>query len=166
MNTPEVISIGNMLVEVMRASLDEPLDRPGTFAGPFPSGDTPIFVDTVARLGRTAGFIGVVGEDDFGRCLLARLTEDGVDTSCVVVMPGYTTGVAFVAYFRDGTRRFLFHWQHAAAGLLAPEHVRADYVGGAHWLHVTGCNLAVNESCRAACEAAIAAMAPGARLSF
>ena len=71
---PDVVSIGNMLVEIMRVNLDEPFDRPGTFVGPFPSGDTPIYIDTVARLGYHAGFIGVVGDDGFGRLLLDRLT--------------------------------------------------------------------------------------------
>src|ERR671927_748800 len=101
-NLPEVISIGNMLVEVMRVHLDEPLNAPGTFVGPFPSGDTPIYIDTVARLGHAAGFIGAVGPDDFGRCLLDRFARDGVDAACVQVLPGYSTGVAFVAYFGDG----------------------------------------------------------------
>ena len=166
MNTPEVISIGNMLVEVMRADLDEPLHQPGTFVGPFPSGDTPIYIDTVARLGHPAGFIGAVGPDDFGRCLLERFARDGVDASCVKVLPDHTTGVAFVAYFRDGSRKFLFHWRHAAAGQLAPEHVQPDYFRAARWLHLTGCNLAVSESARQACLRAMEYLPPGARVSF
>ena len=79
MNHPEVISMGNMLVEVMRIHLDEPLNQAGTFSGPYPSGDTPIYIDTVARLGHAAGFIGAVGKDDFGRCLLERFEQDGVE---------------------------------------------------------------------------------------
>jgi len=55
--------------------------KAATFAGPFPSGDTPIYIDAVARLGRSAGFIGSVGQDDFGRCLLNRFARDGVDFS-------------------------------------------------------------------------------------
>jgi tagatose kinase len=166
MNTPEVISIGNMLVEVMRANLDEPLDQPGTFVGPYPSGDTPIYVDTVARLGRRAGFIGVIGQDAFGRCLLDRFARDGVDASCVQVLPDNSTGVAFVAYFTGGNRKFLYHWRHAAAGQLAPEHVSPEYFRNAKWLHLTGCNLAVNESSREACYHAMAYLPPDARLSF
>lgn len=166
MNTPEVISIGNMLVEVMRVNLDEPLDRPGTFAGPYPSGDTPIYIDTVARLGRKAGFIGAVGNDSFGQCLLDRFARDGVDTTCVQVLPDYTTGVAFVAYFTGGSRKFLYHWAHAAAGMLAPEHIRPEYLRGAKWLHLTGCNLAVTESAREACYHTLAFIPRGARLSF
>ncbi len=166
MSPPEVISIGNMLVEVMRAHLDEPLDTPGTFAGPFPSGDTPIYIDTIARLGHAAGFIGVVGADDFGRCLLERFARDGVDAACVQVLPDYATGVAFVAYFRDGSRKFLFHWRHAAAGQLAPEHVQPAYFENARWLHLTGCNLAVCDSSREACYRAMEYLPDGARLSF
>jgi sugar/nucleoside kinase (ribokinase family) len=166
MNAPEVISIGNMLVEVMRENLDEPFDQPGTFVGPFPSGDTPIYIDTVARLGHRAGFIGVVGPDGFGDCLLNRFARDGVDTSNVQVLPGYTTGVAFVAYFTGGSRQFIYHWRHAAAGQLALQHVHRDYFANARWLHLTGCNLAVCESAREACYCAMEYLPEGARLSF
>lgn len=166
MTPPEVISLGNMLVEVMRVELDQPLDRPGTFEGPFPSGDTPIYVDAVARLGRSAGFIGAVGADDFGRCLLDRFARDGVDATCVRVLPDHTTGVAFVAYFTGGSRRFIFHWRHAAAGQLSPDYLQPAYFQGAKWLHVTGCNLAVSEGARQACCQALELLPPGARVSF
>lgn len=166
MSQPEVISIGNMLVEVMRVEMDDPLDRPGAFTGPYPSGDTPIYIDTVARLGHRAGFIGCVGRDAFGQCLLDRFARDGVDASQVQTLDGHSTGVAFVAYFSDGSRRFLYHWRHAAAGQLGPAHVRREYFAACKWLHLTGCNLAVNASSRDACYKALAFLPPGARLSF
>jgi len=163
---PQVVSLGNMLVEIMRVQLDEPLDRPGSFVGPFPSGDTVIYIDTVARLGYDAGFIGVVGDDDFGRLLLHRLQTDGVDCRHVRVMADNTTGVAFVAYFADGSRSFLFHWRHAAAGQIAPGDVPNTYLAGARWLHVTGCNLAITDSAREAGYAALRAASLGATVSF
>jgi sugar/nucleoside kinase (ribokinase family) len=155
-----------MLVEVMRTGLDQPLSQPGSFAGPFPSGDTPIYIDTVARLGGSAGFIGTVGPDDFGRCLLDRFARDGVDASQVVTLPDRTTGVAFVAYFTGGSRKFIYHWRHAAAGFLGPEHVDPAYIAGARWLHITGCTLAASESSRDACYKAVASAPPGVRISF
>jgi sugar/nucleoside kinase (ribokinase family) len=166
MTHPEVVSIGNMLVEIMRPDLDQPLNLPGTFAGPFPSGDTPIYVDTIARLGHPAGFIGAIGSDDFGRCLVERFTRDGVDTSHVVVLPDHTTGVAFVAYFTGGTRKFIFHWRYSAAGMLAPEHVDPGYISRTKWLHITGCNLAASPSAREACYKAMLSLPGLARLSF
>lgn len=166
MNRPEVVSIGTMLVEVMRTGIDEPLDQPGSFAGPYPSGDTAIYIDAVARLGRSAGYIGAVGRDAFGRCLLDRFARDGVDFSCGKILDSWATGVAFVAYFGDGSRTFLFHWQHAAAGQLFPEDVRPAYLSGARWLHLSGCNMAVSAGARDACYQAISCLPPGARLSF
>ncbi len=166
MTNPEVISMGALLVEIMRKDLDQPLDRAADFAGPFPSGDCGIYIDTVARLGHSAGFIGAVGPDDFGRCLLDRFERDGVDTSQVAVLPGQTTGVAFIAYFTGGSRKFIYHWRHAAAGQLSLLHVDADYVRSARWLHITGCNLAASESARDACYAAVRLLPPSACLSF
>lgn len=164
--SPDVVCIGTMLVEVMRSGLDQPMDRPGPFVGPFASGDTCIYTDTVARLGRSAGFIGCVGPDDFGRCLLDRFAADGVDISQVQILPGQTTGVAFVAYFTGGSRKFVYHWRHAAAGQLAPAHVNAGYLAGARWLHLTGCTMAASESGRDACYRAVELLPGGATLSF
>ncbi len=166
MTKPEVVSVGNLLVEVMRMKLDQPLNEPGEFAGPFPSGDCAIYIDTVARLGHASGFIGAVGADDFGRCILERFKGDGVDISQVAILRDQTTGVAFVAYFSGGSRKFIYHWRHAAAGRLAPEHVRADYIESARWLHITGCNLAASDSAREACYAAVQFLAPSGCLSF
>jgi tagatose kinase len=166
MPSPAIISMGNMLVEIMRRELDQPLNAPGTFAGPYPSGDTPIYIDTVARLGGSAGFIGAVGQDDFGHCLLDRFARDGVDFSCGRVLTDYTTGAAFVAYFHDGSRKFIFHSRHAAAGQLAPEQVEPAYMRAAQWLHLTGCNLALSPSAQAACYRALELLPPQARLSF
>ncbi len=166
MANPEVVSVGNLLVEVMRTQLDQPLNRPGGFAGPFPSGDCAIYIDTIARLGRSAGFVGTVGPDDFGRCILDRFDRDGVDTSQVAVLSGQTTGVAFIAYFSGGSRKFIYHWRHAAAGQLGPEHVDADYIQSVRWLHLTGCNLAASDSAREACYKAMRLLPPSSCLSF
>jgi sugar/nucleoside kinase (ribokinase family) len=57
----QVVSMGELLVEIMRERTDEPLGVKGTFAGPFASGAPAIFIDAVARLGVSSGFIGSVG---------------------------------------------------------------------------------------------------------
>jgi tagatose kinase len=164
--SPEVVSMGNMLVEVMRTQRDVPLSRPGEFAGPYPSGDTCIYIDSVARLGRQGGFIGAVGDDDLGRCLLERFAADGVDFSCGRVLSDYTTGTAFIAYFGDGSRRFVFHWRHSAAGQISPDFVRAEYLRHTRWLHLTGCNLSITPDSRDACLAAMHAVNADAIVSF
>lgn len=137
MKLPEVISRGNLLAEVMRLHLDEALHESGTFAGPFPSGDTAIYIDAVARQGGSAGFIGAVGQDDFGHCILDRFARDGVDYSHSQILPQHTTGVAFVAYFNDGSRQFIYYWRHAAAGPLSPTYVQSEYFKAAKWRRLT-----------------------------
>jgi len=71
--------LGELLVEIMRDRVDVPFDVPDIFVGPFPSGAPAIFADCLARLGEEVFFVGAVGEDDFGKMILRRLKEDGVD---------------------------------------------------------------------------------------
>ncbi|GAG67440.1 unnamed protein product, partial [marine sediment metagenome] len=63
---PNIISLGELLVEIMRTEVDVPHGRIGSnYKGPFPSGAPAIFIDTATRMSKsfnlTTGFIGVVG---------------------------------------------------------------------------------------------------------
>lgn len=139
----EVWIMGEMIVEIMRAEVDVPLDRPGIFKGPYPSGAPAIFIDTVARLGHGAGIIGGVGKDDFGKCLLERLKGDGVDCSQVLESEVCATGAAFVTYFGDGSRKFIYHMGNtpAAEAKMPVEEV----LEGVKYFHVMGCSLAAKK---------------------
>ena len=55
-----------------------------------------------ARLGRSVGFIGCVGDDPAGEQLRAALTGDGVDTTNLRTVPGVASGVAFISVGPDG----------------------------------------------------------------
>ena len=142
----EIMAMGEALVEVMRTRVDDPLDKASEFVGPFPSGAPAIFADAAARLGHKVGFIGAVGDDDFGSCLLDRLVADGVDVAHCPRVPDRATGVAFVTYFSDGRRRFLYHIAHAAAGQMPA--LDASYVEQAEFLHICGSSLSVSERMR------------------
>lgn len=148
---PQVVSIGEALVEIMRPGRDQPLDRPGEFLGPFPSGAPAIFADAAARLGASVGFVGAVGQDAFGDCIVERLRDDGVDCSAVCRVPGRLTGIAFVAYQGDGSRRFLYHLADSAAALVAPEQVTDDYLADTRVLHVMGSALTFGAALRETC---------------
>jgi len=151
----DVITIGECLVEIMRDKRDVPHSVPGTYLGPYPSGAPAIFADACARLGLKVGIIGAVGKDDFGKLLLDRLKGDGVDVSKMKVLEDNTTGVAFVTYFSSGSRQFIYHIKHAAAGQIFPEDVDPDYVRGSRLLHLMGSSLSINENCREACYKAV-----------
>lgn len=158
-------TMGEILVEIMRPERDIPLDAVGEFRGPFPSGAPAIFIDTVARLGHPAGIIGGVGQDDFGDCVLRRLAQDGVDCRAVKIFADGTTAVAFVTYFADGSRKFLYHIDHTPAVLanFAPPVWREPPA----FFHVMGCSLMANEDFRVQIIAAMRQAAQeGAQISF
>lgn len=97
----------------------------------------------MARLGHSAGILGGVGKDDFGTCLLGRLKGDGVDVSHVIESDTCATGAAFVTYFADGSRKFIFHMGNTpAADAKMPE---ASVLDGVKYFHIMGCSLAARK---------------------
>lgn len=144
-----ILSLGEALVEFYRKKVDIPLYKAGKFVGPYAAGAPAIFADTVARLGSPSKFLGVIGNDDFGKVIQRKFEEDKVDTSSLRVSKS-TTATAFVSYFKDGSRKFLFHLNNSAAGELSPEDVRASNFEEMNYLHITGSTLSINKSCRKA----------------
>jgi sugar/nucleoside kinase (ribokinase family) len=164
---PRIISIGEALVEIMRPTVGQPLDRPGDFQGPFASGAPAIFAVAAARLGASVGFIGGVGDDAFGRLMRARLNAEGVDTAQMQVLPDHATAVAFVAYEPDGGREFVFHLRHTAAGALNATQIDPTYFVNADWLHLSGSTVVLNAATQAVCRCALdLTRSAGGRLSF
>jgi sugar/nucleoside kinase (ribokinase family) len=135
----EVWTMGEVLVEIMRPGPGMQLYEKGTFSGPFPSGAPAIFIDTVARLGHTAGIIGGVGEDDFGKCIRDRLKADGVNCDYLTSIAGESTAVAFVTYFEDGSRKFIFHIGNTPAA--KAKFPRGDAIKNPKFFHVMGCSV-------------------------
>jgi tagatose kinase len=161
----EIWTMGELLVEIMRPRADMSLRTAGEFLGPFPSGAPAIFIDTVARLGHSAGIVGGVGNDDFGRCLLDRLGRDGVDCRFVSVVDGLATGVAFVTYRKDGSRQFIYHIGNTPAAMATAPDVSG--IPAPAFFHVMGCSLLASDRFRAQIlEAMEAFAARGAKISF
>ena len=73
----KIITIGEILVEIMANDVGDGFLEPIALTGPFPSGAPAIFIDQAAKLGQPCGLIGCVGDDDFGRLNVERLRRDG-----------------------------------------------------------------------------------------
>ena len=139
----EIVIMGELLVEIMRPHEDIPLYESDYFRGPFPSGAPGIFISTAARLGHSTAIISGVGQDDFGENILRRLKKDGVDVSRVLVSDKGNTGVAFVTYFADGERKFLFYMDNSPCVMAkAPEDLRG--FEDTKFMHIMGCSLMAN----------------------
>jgi sugar/nucleoside kinase (ribokinase family) len=151
----DVLTIGEMLVEFIRKGRDTPHYETGEYAGPFPSGAPAIFVDAASRLGLKSAIIGAVGDDDFGSLLKKRLAADNVDITHVYTDEEYTTGIAFVTYFSDDSRRFVFNLKRSAAARIKPEDVDEDFVKMFRVLHIMGSTLSIGEEVRESCYRAV-----------
>ena len=100
-----ILTIGEILVEIMATDKGDGFLEPVKLVGPFPSGAPAIFIDQAAKFGQPAAIIGCVGNDDFGRVNLDRLRRDGVNVEGIRIDPETATGSAFVRYRPDDRAR-------------------------------------------------------------
>ncbi|MGA9244386.1 MAG: sugar kinase [Silvibacterium sp.] len=136
-----IMTIGEILVEIMATERGQSFRAPGTLVGPFPSGAPAIFIDQVGRLGRAAGIIGCVGDDDFGWLNIDRLRRDGVDTRAIALLADAVTGSAFVTYTETGERHFIFNIANSASGRLSASSITESVLADCTWFHVMGSSL-------------------------
>ncbi|CCN80739.1 putative carbohydrate kinase [Vibrio nigripulchritudo SFn27] len=137
----KIVTIGEIVVEIMATEVDQALSETGTFTGPYPSGAPAIFIDQVAKLGVECAIISAVGNDGFGRINLDRLKQDGVDVSGISVLDQETTGSAFVTYHADGSRDFIFNIKNAACGKLNLDNANLTVLEQCTHLHIMGSSL-------------------------
>lgn len=150
----DILTIGEIVVEVMAKEIGQPFDATGEFVGPFPSGAPAIFINQAAKVGSSAGIISTIGNDAFGRLNYKKLQDDGVDVSFIKTTEKLTTGVAFVTYHQNGDRDFIFHLQNSASSLIGPEDIKEEYFKDCKYLHIMGSAL-FNEGIRSAVRKAI-----------
>lgn len=161
-----ILTIGEILVEIMATDRGEGFREPISLLGPFPSGAPAIFIDQAARFGQPAAIIGCVGDDEFGRLNLDRLAADGVDIRAVAVDPDAATGSAFVRYRPDGTRAFVFNIKHSASGCISLETAARSVIARTDHLHVMGTALFSPAIVEVVLDAAKAVKARGGTISF
>lgn len=144
-----IMTVGELLVEFVSHQKGCALRKVADYSGPYPSGAPAIFIDQAARMGADTQIIGAIGADNFGNALVDRLQIDGVDTRGIVRHTDKTTGVAFVSYFDDGSRTFIFHLSNTAADAVS----ETDFLfpDNPLLLHVSGSSLG-NPSLRTTIE--------------
>ena len=110
-----IATVGELLVEFVSHRKNCGLRKISQYSGPYPSGAPAIFLDQASRMGAKTEMIGGVGDDGFGQSLLQRLTDDDVGVQGVHISPDHTTGTAFVSYYDNGDRSFIYHMKGTAA---------------------------------------------------
>lgn len=110
MNAPEIVVVGSvnldLSVTVERFPLPgETVAGTGLLTGGGGKGANQAVA--AARLGRRVGLVGAVGNDEFGRSLLAALVEDRIDVDRVRTVDDVATGTALIEVSPDGENRIV-----------------------------------------------------------
>ena len=137
----DIITVGEILVEILTEKINQEFSSPGVLLGPFPSGAPAIAIDQAARMGAKTAILAKIGADDFGLLNQERLRQDGVDISHIIETRENVTGTAFVTYFSGGERKFIFHFTHAACGELGPADVKEELIKNTRYIHIMGCSI-------------------------
>lgn len=114
----KVICIGEMLIDF----------TPGNQAHSYianPGGAPANVAVSVVRSGGQAGFLGKLGEDDFGKVLVNTLKKENVEILCPRLTKDAVTTLAFVSLDENGNRSFTFARKPGADMLLSKEDVEA-----------------------------------------
>ncbi|MGH7121510.1 MAG: sugar kinase [Acetobacteraceae bacterium] len=137
----KIVTIGEILVDIMAVERGRGFREPLDLRGPFPGGAPAIFVSQVARLGQDAAIISCIGDDDFGWLNIERLKGFGVDVSAVRVHEDHVTASAFVRYREDGERDWLFNLKRSASGQTELDQASRALLGQCAHLHIMGSSL-------------------------
>jgi sugar/nucleoside kinase (ribokinase family) len=95
-------------------------------------GSCALFACQAAKLGLRVGILGRVGDDEFGRLVMRRLDECGVDTRHVTIDPDLKTGLG-LALCRNGDRAILTY--EGSISALGPGDVSEAFLASGNHLH-------------------------------
>jgi len=152
----DVVSLGEPMLEFCASSVGK-LKDVTTFERGW-GGDTSNMIVAVARLGKKAGYITRVGDDEFGECFLDMWRKDGIDISQVIVEKGSFTGIYFIALSEAGEHEFTYYRKGSAATHLSPGDIEEAYIKNTRIFHSSGISQAISESSREAVFKAIEAV--------
>src|SRR4051812_4821215 len=113
----------------------------------------------VARLGGSAGWFGLIGDDDSARIILDAFAVDHMDTSAVLQVPGERSSFAWIPVDEQGERG-IYMFSNVTA-TVTPEQIRtrfAPYIRQAKHLHTEASQLPMSpvlEAIRVARDAGV-----------
>ena len=155
----DVLCVGEMVIDFL----------PGEESGCYlrNAGGAPANVAiAVARNGLKAGFLGKLGDDDFGRFLISVLENNGVENVCKEMTTQAVTTMAFVTLHQDGERSFTFARKPGADMLLAPEEIDPKVIDQCTIVHAGSCSLSKFPAAEATSRALFLAHERGKFVSF
>ncbi len=131
---PEVLCIGECLIDFVSEELDKSISECREFRKA--AGGAPANVAVgLSKLGIKSGFIGKVGQDDFGYFLRDTLLKHKVNIEYLILDRNVRTTLAFIATRSDGGKSILFYRNPGADMMLRDEEINTEYIKSATILH-------------------------------
>ena len=159
----DITAIGEILIDLTQSGLTEQgIPRFDANPGGAPAN----LAVAAARLGAKTAFVGRVGRDSYGDFLRRTLGNNGVDVTGLSVDPSQHTTLAIVSLDEHGERGFRFYRDPSADVNLRFEDVPAELLENTRVLHFGSVSLTAEPSRSATLQAARAAKAKGALISY
>ena len=132
----DVLTLADLNVDLVLADADPEFGQKEKMISGYLlelGGSCPIFACQAAKLKLHTAVAGVMGDDLFGRFMLSRLSECGVDVSLVEIRKGFRTAASF-ALCRGNDRAILTD----GAGITAmpPERITETFLAKARHIHI------------------------------
>jgi 2-dehydro-3-deoxygluconokinase len=145
---PDIVALGEPLVEFNQARADDPSSYLQGFGG-----DTSNMAIAAARLGARVGYATRLGNDAFGRMFVDLWKREGIDTSGIAFDAEAPTGVYFVTH-GPGGHEFSYLRAGSAASRMVPAQLPENLLRAARLVHASGISQAISAS---ACDSVFAA---------
>jgi len=164
----DLIGLGSAIIDFTPVNPGVPLCEVQAFI-PSAGGAVANLLVAASRLGLRTGFLGCVGDDEFGSFILRDFEREGVDTSHVKRVKGRATGIAFYSVDEKGERHYVFYRLHGYSDpetMLRPKDIKEEYVAQSKMLHFSESLLRKSETRNAVFRALKIAKDSGVSVSY
>lgn len=106
-----------------------------------PGGAPANLLAQMRKLGKSAAFMGMVGDDHFGHFLCDTLRGLDIDTTALCLSSVWPTTLAFVHIDSTGERSFSFYRNPGADQMFKSEDIRREIIESCRYFHFGGVSL-------------------------
>lgn len=149
----KIITIGESMV-MMVADQRDALQFVTSYSRKLAGAESNVAIG-LARLELSVSWISALGDDQFGRYIRNTIRGEGVDTSDVLILDEYSTGLLVKEQNDIGDPAVYYYRKDSAASHLTPEVLKESSFAEAEIFHMTGIFPALSATC---CETMLAAV--------
>ena len=141
MSRADFVGVGFCSTDYLAVLPEIPIDNKLQILEHLVQGGGPAATSTVAaaRLGMSAAFIGVAGDDDPGKVIVREFRNENVSTDAMVIRPGSQSAIAY-CWIEKETGNLSVAWTRGNLKELQADEVDLDLVRQAKMLHIDGHN--------------------------